>query len=140
MWDWNRITIQEEPAKDRKRFKEVYGKDIAGTEFLPRVFLDVPPRTTLQEIPGLCDLALAALAKLPDLAGGLPRTRLQHLIRRDMANLGDVCIQAGTFGRAVLPGAQDSLLSAIPRVYNGNDKDVFAETSTYFYQFKCDTS
>ncbi len=140
LWDWNRLTIREEPAKDPERFGGVYGKDIAGTEFLPRVFLDVPPRTTLQEIPELCEFALAALAKLPDLARGLPRARMQHLIRRDMANLGDICIHAGTFGRGVLPGADDPFLSAIPRVYNGNDKEVFAETSTYFYQFKCTTS
>jgi hypothetical protein len=140
LWDWNKLTIREELEKNPARFGEIYGTDLAGNEFLPRVFLDVAPQTTSREVPELCKIALAALAELPDLAGGLPRSSVQTLIQRDMANLGDICTHAGTFGAAVLPGAQEPLLNAIPRAHNGNAKEVFAETSNYFYQFKCDTS
>lgn len=138
MWDWP--AISEKILKKEVPESYIYGRSPHGTRFPARIFTEVWPGIKYYEVYGVLDTALAGLRKMPDLAQGISRGQFIKIITWDLNLLSDICQKYETFGRAVLPGAEDVVTRTEVEMNDGNFRSVFLETTAFYYAFYMSTS
>ncbi len=140
LYDWNRMTARSLPDGEKRPFQQVYGKAPDGKEFLPRVFVDLAPEGTGDDVHKIWKEALDGLERLPDLEGGLPRDKFVQFIHITMDKLRILIEEHGTFAEAVISDAYAPLTDSLTKQYDGNFRDTYLATERYYFRIHFSTS